>query len=654
MVKTEKFLPTKTTYYFTATTNIDISKALMKETMVLDGYDSFDEHEECRHQLDRITDKFEKLSDEHSKLRIAHAELKTSHDALVGAIGHRLDSPALPALPTTVTLDLSAPAIRVPDAYLGLTPENAASRFPKITLWHQNDYKIVKQGKKDSADILQVGKAKPLRGRARMNEGENVTLGFVELENGTIIDGDTAGFIREELRSVYHELKAKGMLPKTWGSIGVTARSFVLSHMYSKFPYLLLCHNDWKVIAIAGPILSQWWNAENKRSKKIIKTENAVEVKVETTIADTRKRDATESPSDDEPVAKRLRSDEVSGDTSALPSTSSLSSTTSAAAAATSESIRAITSVADEAAKSTSPVATVPPSTTAVTNEVSTTLSTAISPSTMTVTNEVPNTSSTTSAADKAPTTVAPSAITPAFAIAPNTALASSAMPSTTVSPSASVTDTAPAAGHVDVESAVSDATPADTTVSMTTTACTAASLSATVAFTSENACTSETMSKTRRRVNPLTKALGAPVGPVKHSESTPQLQSKPTNLRSNQRHAMVAANIHVATPMQKSIESDGLTAAATNASRNPAMISTASIGAGLKKPTQSNAPKNLYYLEYLKEHAAITPAAFETHWKGLPKATQKHWAEISKAKKGEPVSVGSTNAENIEGTIDK
>lgn len=44
---------------------------------------------------------------------------------------------------------------------------------------------------------------------------------------------------------------------------------------------------------------------------------------------------------------------------------------------------------------------------------------------------------------------------------------------------------------------------------------------------------------------------------------------------------------------------------------------------------------RNLYYQEYLKNHAAITSAAFESHWKGLPKDVQKHWGKISKFKKG-------------------
>lgn len=57
---------------------------------------------------------------------------------------------------------------------------------------------------------------------------------------------------------------------------------------------------------------------------------------------------------------------------------------------------------------------------------------------------------------------------------------------------------------------------------------------------------------------------------------------------------------------------------------------------------------RNLYYFEYLKDHAAVTSAAFEIHWKGLSKDIKKHWGEVSKSKKA-----GSTDVENGEDPID-
>jgi hypothetical protein len=147
-----------------------------------------------------------------------------------------------------------------------------------------------------------------------MNEGENVMLDFVELDNGTIADGITAKLIRDELRSIYNELRKKDLLSRTWGSIGITARNFIFKHLYAKYPYLLLCHNDWKVIAIAGPVLSQWWNAENKRLSRRDGAAVKIEQDLKPAVVDgevvvnVNKRKAPDSPDDDEPVMKQSRS----------------------------------------------------------------------------------------------------------------------------------------------------------------------------------------------------------------------------------------------------------------------------------------------------------------------------------------------------------
>lgn len=254
-----------------------------------------------------------------SLFSIAHEELKKSHEALINAVGQRLSPDNVPSTSSATSESLSSTKC-APDLYLGLTQVNAAIRFPHIALWDQQDYKKAKKVKKAGGDVLHVGQRKPVRGSARMNEGENVMLDFIELDDGTIVDGNTAKLIRDELRSVYNELKKKDLLPKTWGAIGITARTFVFSHIYAKFPYLLLCHNDWKIIAIAGPVLSQWWNAENKRLSRrdglAIKTEDGVAMKTEegkreaedantNTNANANKRRAPDSPSTDEPVSKR-------------------------------------------------------------------------------------------------------------------------------------------------------------------------------------------------------------------------------------------------------------------------------------------------------------------------------------------------------------
>lgn len=139
-----------------------------------------------------------------------------------------------------------------------------------------------------------------------MKEGENVMMDFVELEDGKIIDGLTAKLIRDELRSTCHELHKKELLSRNWTSIGITARSFVFAHIYAKFPYLMLCHNDWKINSIVGPIVSQWWVAEDKRvAKRTGVPVKAVRIKKEKDILP--KRSSSASPSPNDPPSKRQR-----------------------------------------------------------------------------------------------------------------------------------------------------------------------------------------------------------------------------------------------------------------------------------------------------------------------------------------------------------
>ena len=213
--------------------------------------------------------------------RIAHTALEKSHEALITVVGQRLSSDNTSDDRAAAPLQIN----QVPDAYVGLTREDTSARFPRIAFWDQKDFKKSKENQNSNNDVARAGESKPARGSARMKEGENVMMDFVELEDGKIVDGLTAKLIRDELRAICHELHKKELLSRNWSSIGITARSFVFAHIYAKFPYLMLCHNDWKVHAIVGPIVSQWWVAEDKRiAKRTGVPLRSVRVKIEKDI----------------------------------------------------------------------------------------------------------------------------------------------------------------------------------------------------------------------------------------------------------------------------------------------------------------------------------------------------------------------------------
>lgn len=130
------------------------------------------------------------------------------------------------------------------------------------------DYAELSKEKKGGSDILEVKKGKPLRGNARMKDGENVMMDFVELEDGTVVDGITAGGIQSHMAAIFNEMATSQRLPETWSKIGLVDREYVFSHLYKAFPYLQLCLDHWKAKEISSHALSTWKNTQKKRAAR--------------------------------------------------------------------------------------------------------------------------------------------------------------------------------------------------------------------------------------------------------------------------------------------------------------------------------------------------------------------------------------------------
>jgi hypothetical protein len=175
--------------------------------------------------------------------------MKTLGDRLNG-VSQAIPGPAS----TTTTLE-----------YQDITRQNAKARYPNIRYWTKADYSELGKEKKGGLDILEVEKGKPLRGNARMKDGENVMMDFVELEDGTVVDGITAAGIRSHMAAIFNEMAASQRLPETWSKIGLLDREYVFTHLYKAFPYLQLCLDHWKAKEISSRALSTWKNTQKKR-----------------------------------------------------------------------------------------------------------------------------------------------------------------------------------------------------------------------------------------------------------------------------------------------------------------------------------------------------------------------------------------------------
>jgi hypothetical protein len=201
--------------------------------------------------------------------------LNKVHEALTRAIGSHVaggsssssSSPSPP--PSDLTLNL-------PEKYQGLNRENGCNRFPGIKFWTQDDFSKSQKQKQD--DVLVGDKGKPKRGNARLKEGENVACQYVEEEDGAVINGRVAEEIRKHLQLLYKQLGSQ--LPESWGKVGIVQRTYVLNELYKKYPYLALCHNDWKADYLASRGLSSLRSTEKRRTARAgatIKTEVKIE-----------------------------------------------------------------------------------------------------------------------------------------------------------------------------------------------------------------------------------------------------------------------------------------------------------------------------------------------------------------------------------------
>ena len=139
--------------------------------------------------------------------------------------------------------------------------------------------------KKSNDGVTALHQEANLRGRSRLSEGNvNVMCDFIELQDGTVVDGATAEHIRARLRDTFAEQKISAMrmqesVPKTWGEASAGFKKFLIKEVYDHFPYMRLCDNDWKVHYLAARVYPNWLKTQKKKEQrmeiKVEKTENS-------------------------------------------------------------------------------------------------------------------------------------------------------------------------------------------------------------------------------------------------------------------------------------------------------------------------------------------------------------------------------------------
>jgi hypothetical protein len=122
------------------------------------------------------------------------------------------------------------------------------SDFPLVKYWSKKTFMQTEDA------TLPPGEC----GKGRASQGVNVTMRYVEDENGEPVDGYLAQHIRTWARGIWIGIAEKGILRAKWGDMSVEDLKYYHREMRQKYPHLALCENSWKADQIATDNYSSW------------------------------------------------------------------------------------------------------------------------------------------------------------------------------------------------------------------------------------------------------------------------------------------------------------------------------------------------------------------------------------------------------------
>ncbi|THU87218.1 hypothetical protein K435DRAFT_867505 [Dendrothele bispora CBS 962.96] len=129
--------------------------------------------------------------------------------------------------------------------------------YPDVKFWTRKAWKE----EEDRQKALSRGKGQ--RGGTRAAKGINVAQRYIEMDDGTVIDGTRAASIRRLARQMWAQFRSEGKEPTTWeGAIDDIVRRFNRA-LWTAFPELRLCAENWKLHYLATTLYSGWYRNRN-------------------------------------------------------------------------------------------------------------------------------------------------------------------------------------------------------------------------------------------------------------------------------------------------------------------------------------------------------------------------------------------------------
>ena len=120
------------------------------------------------------------------------------------------------------------------------------------------DTKEPPQEEADDGSTVPAPKSRS-RGKGYQPQGVNVSMHYVQREDGTVIDSHVAKTICQHARSIFIVFTQQGQLFTVWGDIDANCHSFYYNEMATCFEELGFCDYDWKADQIAMDVYPSWW-----------------------------------------------------------------------------------------------------------------------------------------------------------------------------------------------------------------------------------------------------------------------------------------------------------------------------------------------------------------------------------------------------------
>ncbi len=129
--------------------------------------------------------------------------------------------------------------------------------FPKVKFWLQHEYRAFCKTNKTITDPTTSHKI--VRGSTRAAQGINVTMLYVEDDDGVPVDGYRATTIRHHAHAIFARVHELGLAPPTWGAASTDVKNAYIEEMEETFEELQRCASSWKALKIATTIYPSWY-----------------------------------------------------------------------------------------------------------------------------------------------------------------------------------------------------------------------------------------------------------------------------------------------------------------------------------------------------------------------------------------------------------